>query len=413
MRKTLLIIITFLLTIISIQFVSLADMDAPGIEPYEAYVSNVNGSEYFDYMGNVAGKLNYGDLITVYYEFENTEKNGLIAEFRFPENLESDMYSIDLKNIKPRESKVENFAITEKNKKELIILKEGGLELTKGPAFVYEKTGVVIPKGTKIDGYRGKDENSGLPWYYVTYKGTTGWICELDGAIGTDIMEYEDHKILTPRKIKIYKDSNYEKSVAEIPANTIITEFLNLDPWSQGYYVTYEGKSGYISMGDCATNFPWLDGNKSYEYKVNYPEAKLYKEADTKSEVLIENIPEGEILKYFYSDDMRSTGWIYTTYNNLSGWVFFTEDGYNYRDFLDFPEENEFNYELDENEIVENNIQENEVSTNEIITTGESNSKDSSFASATQIVILCAMWGLTIFVTSIVTIALVNKKKKE
>ena len=100
MRKTLLIIITFLLTIISIQFVSLADMDAPGIEPYEAYVSNVNGSEYFDYMGNVAGKLNYGDLITVYYEFENTEKNGLIAEFRFPENLESDMYSIDLKNIK-------------------------------------------------------------------------------------------------------------------------------------------------------------------------------------------------------------------------------------------------------------------------------------------------------------------------
>ena len=81
MRKTLLIIITFLLTIISIQFVSLADMDAPGIEPYEAYVSNVNGSEYFDYMGNVAGKLNYGDLITVYYEFENTEKNGLKIYF--------------------------------------------------------------------------------------------------------------------------------------------------------------------------------------------------------------------------------------------------------------------------------------------------------------------------------------------
>ncbi len=415
MKKTLLIVMMFMLAIISIQNVIFADMDAPGIEPYEAHISNVNGAEYFDYTGNVVGKLNYGDVITVRYEFKDSNTNELTADFKLPDDTEYTMYTIKMKDIKPIEGKVENLEITEKNKNELIILKEGGIELSKGPAYVYEKTGVIIPKGTKIDGYRSKDENSGLPWYYITYNGTTGWICELDGAIGKE-KEYKDLELLTPRTTNIYKNPNYTQSVTQIPANVLITDLLQIDPWSQGYYVTYEGKSGYLSMGDCASNFPWLDGDKTYEYEVNYPEVKLYKEASTKSEVLIDHIPEGEILKYSYSDDVRAVGWLYTTYKNINGWVFYVEEGFDYRDYLYYQDsENNFEEELLDNENVieeiENKVEEN-LDTNENVTE-VSKENASTITSATQMVILCAMWGLTIFVTSIVTIALVNRKKKE
>ena len=407
MRKTLLIIVMFVIAILSIPIIAFADMDAPGVEPYKAHISKVEGVEYFDYTGKAIGKLNYGDVITVYYEYENHETKELNADFKLPNDEEGGMYSIRIEDIKPVESKVENLKVSQSNKKELTILKEGGIELSKGPAYVYEKTGVVIPNGEKITGYRSGEMNSSIPWFYITYKGTTGWICELDGAIGTE-KEYEDLKLMMPKESNIYKNSDYTKTIAKIPANTIVTEFLELDPWSQGYYVTYEGKSGYISMSECANNFPWIEGDdKTYEYKVNYPEVKLYKEATTKSEVLIENIPEGEVLRYEYSDDMRSVGWIYTSYNNISGWAFYVEDGLDYKEYLDYENE-EILTEEPEKEI-ENKIDEN-VEETETVELKENNS---TMTKATQIVILCAMWGLTIFVTSIVTIALVNKKKKE
>ncbi len=419
MRKTLLIICTFIVLTLSIQLVVFADMDGPGIEPYKATISNVNGAKYYDFQGVVAGEFKYGDVITVFYEIEDKEKKEVVAQISFSEDYLYNLYTVNLKDITPLENEAEKVTYSKTDKKEIKILNEDGVEISSGPAYAYEKKGIIIPKGEILTGYRSENRGGGIPWFYVTYKGTSGWVCELNGAIGYE-KEYKDQKLLTPRKTNIYSDSNYTNVIKTIPANTMITDFLQIDPWSQGYYVNYQNVSGYISMGYCAVNFPWLNSEEDYlKYKVNYPEVKLYKEADTNSEVLIENIPEGTELKYYYAEDIRAVGWIYTSYENIDGWVFLVEDGFDYKEYLNDANKNTSIQEIedleDEEEYIENKISETQtenIVTNERVTE-VSKQSGSTITSATQIVILCAMFGVTIAVTSIVTIALVNRKKKQ
>lgn len=416
MKKTLLIIVVCILAIMSLQLIVFADMGAPEIEPYKASISNVNGAKYYNHEGNEAGKLDYGTTITISYEMENWETKERTATFSLSEE-QYEFYTISINDITPLEDEAEKVKYSKEDKEELIVLTEEGVEISEGPAYAYEKTGVVIPKGEKLTGYRTEKMGSAVPWFYVTYEGTSGWVCELNGVIGYE-KDYEDQKLLTPRATKIYKEADYRKTVAVIPANTILTDFLEIDDWSQGYYVTYEGVSGYLSNGYCAVNFPWLETEKkSFEYEVNYPEVKLYKEANTNSEALSENIPEGTKLEYFYGEDIRFTGWIYTSYNNINGWVYYMEDGTDYKSYLQDANSLAIAQEL-EDEVVEelpenttNYIDEEITPTNETVT--EVSKEDgSTIVSANQIVILCAMFGVTIAVTSFVTIALVNRKKK-
>lgn len=422
MKKILLITVVCILAIMSLQLIAFADMGAPEIEPYKASVSNVNGAKYYNHEGNEAGKLDYGTVITISYEIENWETKERTATFSLSEE-QYEFYTISINDITPLEDEAEKVKYSKEDKEELIVLTEDGVEISEGPAYAYKKTGVVIPKGEKLTGYRTEKMGSAVPWFYVTYEGTSGWVCELNGVIGYE-KDYEDQKLLTPRATKIYKNADYRKAVGVIPANTILTDFLEIDDWSQGYYVTYEGVSGYLSNGYCAVNFPWLETEKkSFEYEVNYPEVKLYKEANTNSEALSENIPEGTKLEYFYGEDLRFTGWIYTSYNNVNGWVYYMEDGTDYKSYLQDANSLAIAQELEENEILEeeiigetsenttNYIDEETTPTNENVTEVFKES-GSTIVSANQIVILCAMFGVTIAVTSLVTIALVNRKKK-
>ena len=424
MKKTLLITVVCILAIISLQLAVFADMGAPEIEPYKASISNVNGAKYYNSEGNEAGKLDYGTTITISYEIENWETKERTATFSFAEE-QYEFYTISINDITPLEDEADKVKYSKEDKEELIILSEDGVEISEGPAYGYEKTGVVIPKGEELTGYRTEKMGSAVPWFFVTYEGTSGWVCELNGVIGYG-KDYEDQKLLTPRATKIYKEADYRKAAAVIPANTIITDFLEIDDWSQGYYVTYEGVSGYLSNGYCAVNFPWLETEKkSFEYEVNYPEVKLYKEANTNGEVLIDNIPVGTKLEYFYGEDIRFTGWIYTSYNNVNGWVYYIEDGSVYKDYLQYAndailaqesEEIEEDVIEENEEVTENTVTEREneeTVMNEVATEEQKENKGSStMVSATQIVIICAMFGVTIAVTSFVTIALVNRKKK-
>lgn len=420
MKKVLLITVVCLLAIISLQLTVLADMGAPEIEPYKASVSNVNGANYYN-GEEVVGKLEYGTVIDVAYEYMEGEENELKASFASVEN-EFQYYTINVSDIIVLEEETGKIEYDKESKISMIIIAEDGVEISKGPAYAYEKTGVTIPKGTEITGYRTTNMGGASPWLYVTYEGTSGWVCELNGAIGYKTSEYETVKLLTPRKTSIYKDTSYKTVVEVIPANTILTDFLYLDDWSQAFYVTYEGVSGYLSNGNCAVNYPWLENDsKTFTYELNYP-AKLYKEGNAASEVLIENIPEGTELEYAFGEDIRFAGWIYTTYNNISGWVYYLEDGTDYENYLQdavYPEntdvpvvdnEKETSKDTNDENVTENEVVENgNIVKNEAV---EENEPPTTSFSGTQIVILCIMFAIIIAVTSFVTIALVNRKKK-
>lgn len=118
-----------------------------------------------------------------------------------------------------------------------VILASGGLNMRKGPSVTYSKI-ITIPQYTTIT----LTHKAGTYWYYCEYDGKSGWITGKDYYFG-----YEGKEVLYSNyPIDIYSK---DKKVGTIPANTEITDYLNLvhteDEW--GHYVIYNGTKGYIS----------------------------------------------------------------------------------------------------------------------------------------------------------------------
>lgn len=403
MRKIILIAIFTVLMVLAVQVCVFADMDAPAIEPYKATIKNVNGAKC--YKNNIDGTfttntLEYGTSIKVLYEIENSEDNKIYAYINMDDSSK-DVYYVELSDIAPIEGEVD-VKLDYENPLNITILSENGVEIYTGPSFAYNKTGVIIPKGTEVS--KCYYINSGNPWRYVTYNGTSGWVCELYGTIG-----YKDDmtcKVLTPRTTSVYKDLNSNTVVQKIPANVFITDTYRIDDWSQAIYVTYEGVSGYIKNSDCATNSPWAEkeGTENFTYKVNYP-AKMYKEGNTNSEVLVDNIPEETELEYNMSEDIRAAGWIYTTYNDTKGWVYLIDFADEYEQYLEnasYPENTDvISVENGENTTNNENTENEEIVEAPVKVSGK------------QIVIFCITGAVVIALTAFVTITLVNKKKEK
>ena len=415
MKKKILFMLVFILTIVAIQVVAFADMDAPYINSYTASITEIDGTTYYSFDWSTqefteAGKLNYGDKVEIVYE--QTIKDEIYGTFYENEEQFGKTYIVKTAAFEVfEEKKVEPQKLDYENKIEAIVLKENGLEIYNGPAYGYSKVDEIIPKGTEITLYN--DEEVGMPWFYYENGENSGWVCELDGSIGYE-PEYDNYQIVTYKDLKLYKTTENKEVATIVPANTTITDCMSIDAWSQGNYITYEGISGYATYYNYATNCSWVE--EDFSYVVNYP-AKLYKEGSLRSEVLIEEIPEGTELKYKICSDIRGTGWIYTTYNNISGWVFYIESSEEYQSYLD--DELKYSEESDITEIVENEQVENIVNDDEILNeiTDTNIDKPSGETKMTisgmQILLICIGLAVVIALTSFVTIQLVNKKNKK
>lgn len=432
--KKLLSMFVLILAVISIQLAVFADMDAPSVRPYTATISGIDGVNYYDYVYDEAsnesrlekvGTLEYGDTIKIHYEQEIEEE--LYGHYYSGEEYASQAYYIKISDIEVLEEN--QVKLSEKSSKigtKSVVLQDG-VELYKGPAYGYEKEGTVLKKGTEIELY-SDEENAGNPWYFAKTNNGSGWVCILNGAIGTKdaYVEYleKDKELMTGKKINVYSDTTYTKVVGTIPANTKIENYLDIDDWSWGLYIEYKGISGYVQHEDYATNFPWLEGN--FEYTVNYP-AKIYKEADLRSEVLVEEPPLETKLEATHCVNTKMTTWIYVTYNGVSGWLFdvneLLSDEETYQDILD--RELEY-YELEEKNVTESENTENEiVSTEEIknenlVNNDSQNSVVTNDADAViysisgmQIVLICVGFAIVLALTVFVTIILVNKNNKK
>ena len=80
-------------------------------------------------------------------------------------------------------------------------------------------------------------------WFYVEYNGIKGWVCELNGAIGTKV-----ENLMTARELEIFEESKYSENasiIGLIPVSTKIKEAYHLDEWSGKTLVTYNGITGY------------------------------------------------------------------------------------------------------------------------------------------------------------------------
>lgn len=397
MRKKLFIFLLFMIVMPTLVF---ADMGAPMIKPYEAIVHNVDGADYYEYFYEnennrgyrKVGVLEYNTLIKVTYE----------------DNINGEMYAsfdtngksgyILIEDIVP---KYEEVVVDEKNesdlfyslkeKSEVLVLKSDGIRMHKGPAKVYSVVGDVIPKGVKLEyQYCAGDE---CLWRYVEYNGVKGWIESLNAVVGN----YTKESMLIPKEIELIYD---EEVVTKIPGNTFIEEFYNVDPWSWKYYITYNGKSGYVNKQDVSI----LYDNRTIKSK---NVKKMYEFANVDSNVLVDNIPENLEFEFVYSLGRHWYEWIYTTYDGKTGWIPFEEE----ETFLNNNQNNESNVEFEndkeEEQKPDNNLEDDSNNDDNVVI-----EVDNSLTSK-QIVLLSIGVAIIISLTAIVTIVLINKRMKK
>ena len=320
MKKVLKIMMFLVILVLGLQVCVYADMGAPMIRPYKAKVINPDGVRCRDHQGNVVAELKYGDEIRISYEA--TWEDEPYASFELDKETYTSAH-IDLKDIAPVEEMYVSKELNVDEPIDRVVVAENGVELYKGPSNAYEKMGVVIPRGTEIVTYTEGDIGDN-PWFYTTYEGNSGWVCELD-ALG----KYVDKEQIYASEITLMElvtGDDKPKELATIPGNTVIKNAIILDPWSQSYYANYNGQWGRLSTREELFK---LSEIKIYKTQ---SELKIYEEyinsyaLENPSEYGIDKIPDviGTIpanteIAIQYEDYIGEVA--YVSYNGVQGWV--------------------------------------------------------------------------------------------
>ena len=429
MKKVLKLAILFMVTVFGLQLCVNADMGAPMIKPYKAKVINPNGVECRDHQENVVVKLEYGDEIEITYESSWSDE----PYASFEANVEGERIEtahINLKDFAPVEEMYVSKKLVTDEPIDRVVVAEEGAKLYKGPGLGYETLETVIPRGTEIVTYAEKGEYDN-PWFYTTYEGVLGWVCEL-GTLG----KYTDNVEIMFEETTVTGLSKGEETpevLDTIPANTIVKNPILLDPWEQSYYIKYNGKWGRIGSRT------GLWSPEEIRIFTTDKEYKIYeKTVDT---YIIENEPDVELPKVLGTIPANTkiaikyeheySGSSYISYNGIRGWVVvpYTEDAeYVKTTDLELPNFDDFNVvegeKIPVGEVVVN--EDTSVDIEDIIVgdvvvpDGIEKGEESKISDVItiqvtpeQIVALGLVAAIVIALTCVVTIVLINKTSKK
>ena len=225
-----------------------------------------------------------------------------------------------------------------------------------------------------------------------------GWIIdEKNDVIAKDNDEDRIKDYITTKEINIYDSSDKKNIVSKLPVNT---KFTN----------DYDSYSVYYYENDNVKGFIIPDKNEiiysNNETKVELrKDIKLYEEADTTSKV-ITTLKSGTTFNSEYFTE-NNPGIIYYENGDTKGWIYYT-----YKDRLT-DEEDDDNIIL-ANDYKNENIKENEEikPIEEIKQNEEKNEIKAEKPKKDYTLYICIGIAVIISITAIVTIILINKKKK-
>ena len=209
-----------------------ADMGAPAIITYKAMITNKDGAYCY-----IDGKKT--DTVIPYktvFEVYNDVYNGYVYISNSQYNC--DVKSSDLSALS-NDFDINNSEVESITPVKAIVLAKGGLNMRKGPAVSYSKM-LTIPQYSVVT----LKLKAGTFWYYTEYNGKSGWITGMDNYLGI-----ENNKVLIENKDVNIFDSK-EKIIGKIPANTEVTDYVDLvgyPYYSYAHYVNYNGVKGYLN----------------------------------------------------------------------------------------------------------------------------------------------------------------------
>lgn len=453
-----------LLIILVIPVWVMADASGPSIMEYKAVIINPNGVKVDDKV------IPYNAQVTVNAEGED------YANVNYCPKTDDCIYgSVSFKDIMPLEKEIIPTGNGKKDddweasivsfKTTVIAFEKDGIKLRKGPAAAYEKYDTVIPYDTTLEvtyavssyGEHGSDY---YPWYYVNSGNYKGW---LDNTWSAEFSILEKSSGVIVLKGATLKDEN----------NTVMKEFASetelkdvyYEQKSGGYYMKQDGKWGKIEgdyyaitdvyaltskktdmislSGKVKASIPfgtkihvlsyWIEYNKKEYYYVEYNNQKgliLFDDLlrfddiqmkDTKvkvnndtvlynyiedpdglypGETSLSSVPKGTELNAYYVYSDGEIEWYLVTYNNKIGFV----------KTFDADETGKNNPEEQTNPPADKDDKEDIDSQNPSETPKEENNKTTK---TRDIIIYSLIGALVISITSIVTIILVNKKKRQ
>ena len=415
------IILSFICLLVFIPIFIFADMGSPIINEYKVTINNPNGAIGYTDDNNKYVKTDkvipYGTIIFV-DDYELAEEGYAIYSF---DNDEEESYYVKLNDTELVEK---NYKVNENdlaNKEKAIILKDSVIR--KGPANAYESTGVTIKAGTTvdvrffragIDGAEGDNaenesiSNEIVPDYgnvfaYVEYNGTKGFICTYGATVAFNEL---DDGLLTYSDSEI-KDPVSGKIIGKVKANTLFNKNIYLvDEWSRSYYVIYNGVKGLVYRS------PYIWKNDSVEFTAT-KQLKIYKHLEDdmekyeKSLNTIGTIEKGKTFSSNYYDIYDGCR-IYYKNGNIEGWVYTNmkedSDGCVGIDFSDDVES--------EGETMENTPIVVEPSENISIEVADAVSPVVERMGSLKTLYIYIGIAAVVCLTAIVTLILINKKKK-
>ena len=384
----------FIIVLISLFVINVkADMGPPSVAEHEVVVTNKNGAVCYEYSGAKYTKSN----VTIPYKTTLSVIDDINDSYI---SVFSDVKEYNC-TVKYSDVSAKTQSFNLKSAKEItpvkaVILAKGGLNMRVGPAVTYSKI-ITIPQYAVVT----LTHKSGSYWYYCKYGDKSGWITGMNGYFG-----YEGKEVLYFDEDVVIIDSyNNGKKIGTIPANTEITDYLNIV--SRGidyeYYVSYNGVKGFV--------------RKMYYKTDGTGKIKLVKDVEIRNEAgeLTKKLLANQELEYTM---MNEYGEFYIPSKKLLLSV--KSDEFEYVTKADvkvktsgyigeglFGEKNNDNNTITpaSNETNNGTEEQNEESKNDIPNNEGMSTKD--------IIIICLLAGIFLSLTAIVVIKLVNSKKSK
>lgn len=419
MKKIIIIILCTVLFIPNL----LADMGAPAIDPYEVVVKSSSGAtvyrreekeneddvyvatKYKIAPGEVF-KINDGDEDASAYLYFNYIDEGkeyvkIISEKEYDIN-KSDSYMEGFVATKDLAAVKQSYKFVEKEwEKAQNITVLTDLDIRVGVGYSYKSTGVTIPAGTTLKA-RECIKEGGCPWYYVEYNGTKGYISSYIKKIGFNPFEstfiaYQTADLIDPKTGNV---------IETLKPNTIKNaKIYYLDQWSRGYYVEYEGKKGIFTFDDIIVK----------DLKVPFTlkeDLKLLKSLDfdkkTEKYGEIGTVNKGTTFESSYYDIWNDSVIVFYENDSIKGWLKAEFDAsYDKNDNIskvDLLKNSVDAIPLEDEEEIEEPVESEDTQVdNHLVNPNSSNTKKTIY---TAIIV-----ALVLFITAIVTVILINKKK--
>ena len=387
------IIKLLIITVMLLPITVLADMGAPMIQPYYAYIKKEGGITAK--CGSESVTIKKDEKVKVTYEYYNEagiEYNGKSCII----NIE------DIKAVEEEYKPADHIDEIKKldSPKKIKIVKTDGVDIYSGPSTVYNKI-ASIPKDKELKySYSSGDDNGRKPiWLYVEYQEYRGWIKTGEGADGENYILFEfNNEIPIIHDIKLTKSDNTSITVpkdTKINSGYMMCETFNC--WYNSYYVNYNNAYGHLDLDyriieettTTLTKDTYLYDSKEIELDEN---GNLISMKGNK----IDSIPANTTIKYNIIINDYTYGIAYVNYNGKKGWVKY------------YPEGEGENNQSSAPTTPEATTTTQEATT--VATTSKVNNNKS--ISGKELIIICILGAVIISITAVVIVILLNKNKK-